>query len=244
MNEPIKKEVEYKEKDPLEQKILASINVLTKTRLNRINFGERLRKYDSKWKVIIFLLNMEAVFLIVWTLYIDDPSKNMLLISSFFAIYVILLQYFINEQSYSERSLKMHYHQLEINDLKIVLERRLLKLRDLLKNYESNEITLAEFEEKYNRYFNEHDEIMQKYQVTIKNNENHAEQDHILTLKRTAAHKLREQMDYSEEDVLSNKVKVNEEKVKVRDFSFENIFIYVNLCIFFLMLVYIVFSFV
>ena len=193
------------DKESLESKINASINTINRTRLNRINFSERLKKYANRWNIIIFILNIEAVFLIIWTLYADadTASTNMALSSAFFAIYVILLQYFINEQSYSERSLKTHYHQLELRDLMIQLEINKLKLLDLQKDDTSIDNIVKS--STYKAVLNQYEIIMNSYQLALKNNENHANRDDLETKKK-----------------LDMKGNVH------YDFSFENIFIFIN----------------
>lgn len=207
------------EKGTLEDKIAESIKTIKRTRLNRISLSERLKKYSNRWKVILFILNIEAVFLIFWTLNnnMDIPNSKTTLISSFFAIYVILLQYFINEQSFSERSLKTHYHQLELRDLIIKLEVMTMKLREL-KNTSSNKSTISN---EYKEMFLEYEKIMNKYQLSLKNNENHSKRDDLL-----------------------NQIRKNVKGYILYDSSLENIFIIFNLIISIAMIFYIVVLFV
>lgn len=183
----------------IKSEINRNINKIKRTRYNRINLSERLKKYASRWKVITFIFNIEAVFLIVWNLNTNKVEPS--LTSAFFAIYVILLQYFINEQNYNERSMKSHYHQLELSDLIIRLE--LLKLSIL--NRSENIDAVEEMEE-----------IVNKYQISLKNNENHSQRDDL-------------------QNQLGKKVK----NYKVHDLSLDQIFIILNLVISTFMLFYI-----
>src|SRR5699024_12700516 len=73
---------------------------IRRTRKNRINLSERLKKYDRKWKNIIFLLNIEAVILIIIVISKFSYSRPVEVFAGAFSAYVILLQYFINEQKY------------------------------------------------------------------------------------------------------------------------------------------------
>jgi hypothetical protein len=108
-------EKDYSNIDPISE-INKKINTLNKTRNNRIEMSKRLKKYSDKWKFIFFFLNIEAVFLILLSLagkelvpFNINPSYFSVF-SGIFSIYVILLQYYVNELNYNERFLKIQSH--------------------------------------------------------------------------------------------------------------------------------------
>ncbi|NGY89308.1 SLATT domain-containing protein [Bacillus megaterium] len=126
----------------------------------------RLKGYGDKWKLVFFMLNIEAVVFVILSLGGETVGKvfagdMFTLISGVFSIYVILIQYYINELNYNERALKVHYHQLDIED-------RILRLKGLL--VESNTLDKSIDKEYYIRTYNA---IMHEYQTILKNNENH-----------------------------------------------------------------------
>lgn len=144
------------------------INSLDITRNNRINMATRYTNYSEKWKFIFLCLNIEAIFFIVLSLTNNNGifEKNQFIIySSSFSIYVILLQSYINEFNYSGRALKADYHQLELED-------QILKLKNIMINLNNanQEPDLSLLHEQYNF-------IMNNYQITLKNNENHSSID-------------------------------------------------------------------
>lgn len=162
--------------DEIEKKI----KTLNKTRNNRINMSLRLKNYSDKWKSAFFVLNIEAVIFVVLSLGENEniPNFNSSLFSLFsgiFSIYVILIQYYINELNYNERSLKVHYHQLDIEDL-------ILRLKELLisKNSEENQLT-------ENEMINSFNVIMHEYQTIMKNNENHDPVDYLRSKNESAS---------------------------------------------------------
>lgn len=141
------------------------INTFNKTRENRIHMSIRLKGYGQSWKFIFFFLNFEAVIFVLLSLVaekIPGLSSPLFTVSAgVFSIYVILLQYYINEQNYNERSLKVHYHQLEIEDLVLKLKTLIIK-HNTGENNSNNEVLIEEY-----------NIIMNQYQTTMKNNENH-----------------------------------------------------------------------
>jgi SMODS and SLOG-associating 2TM effector domain family 5 len=144
------------------------INTFNKTRNNRINMSLRLKGYSEKWKLTFFFLNFEAVIFVVLSLVgetiINEKAYNILsIVSGIFSIYVILIQYFINELNYNERSLKVHYHQLDIEDL-------ILKLKKLILINKIDEGTETTTNDSVIENFNN---VMYEYQSILKNNENH-----------------------------------------------------------------------
>ena len=108
-------------------------------------------------------------------------------------IYVILLQYLINELNYNERSMKAHYHQLELNELLVKLSMLKVKIKKDLS-----------FDESIKKI----EKVMEIYQVSLKNNENHSNRDDRVGKM--------------------NKYVPNH---KLYDFSLDNIFIFLNLII-------------
>lgn len=141
---------------------------IKRTRKNRINLSERLKKYSHKWNMIIFLLNMEAVILII-TVISSEKFEYLTLPSGVFSAYVILLQHFINEQKYSERSLKAHYHQLEIAEFIDDINRLIAKVKDV------DDIFLKEIRR-------EEKNILMRYQLSLKSIENHSKADDLNNL--------------------------------------------------------------
>src|SRR5699024_3205332 len=136
---------------------------IRRTRKNRINLSERLKKYDRKWKNIIFLLNIVAVILIIIVISKFSYSRPVEVFAGAFSAYVILLQYFINEQKYGERALKAHYHQLELADILNEMDQICFKYKHLSV---PNDKTIEE-------YIDRKEKLLDKYQLSLKNNENH-----------------------------------------------------------------------
>lgn len=165
-----------------------------RTRLNRISASERLKGYSQKWAVITFMFNVEAVLFMIVSL--KYPLHNGLdaAFSGFFSLYVILLQYYLTTLNYEAKSLKFHYEQLQIENLRL----RLKKL------YYSDR-TLQEIEEIYTGIVNEYQEGLTGY-------ENHTQNDDLKT-----------------EAKIKDRINSEDKKTaKIRDFSLDNVFIYVN----------------
>ncbi|MFD2922169.1 SLATT domain-containing protein [Halobacillus naozhouensis] len=137
------------------------IKTLDITRYNRIYMSQRLSKYSEEWKFVFFLLNIEAIIFVTLSLtgVFDGVAFNAS--SGIFSIYVILAQYYINGLNYNERSLKMHYHQLDIEDLILRLKNLLLKYNSDVEKYELDDMQ------------KDYELIMNQYQTILKNNENH-----------------------------------------------------------------------
>jgi ABC-type multidrug transport system fused ATPase/permease subunit len=197
-------EKDYSNIDPISE-INKKINTLNKTRNNRIEMSKRLKKYSDKWKFIFFFLNIEAVFLILLSLagkelvpFNINPSYFSVF-SGIFSIYVILLQYYVNELNYNERFLKIHYHQLEIEDLILRLKKLIL-----LKNSNDDKIEEKELIENFMS-------IMFEYQTILKNNENHDPVDNNKT---------------KIENSTFNNIPI---KNKVWDFTVDNILLNINM---------------
>lgn len=156
---------EYKDIN-IQSEIEKKIRTFNKVRISRINMSLRFKEYSEKWKFLIFALNTEAVVLVLLSLgghELNQVFRGTLfnVISGVFAIYVILIQYYVNELNYNERALKVHYHQLDIEDL-------ILRLKGLLVKVNSKQNSLNERD-----LIDRFDTIMYEYQAIIKNNENH-----------------------------------------------------------------------
>src|SRR5690625_3506329 len=148
--------------------IMNKIKSMGNLRGSRIEASKRLENYSRKWNFILFFLNVEAIIIVllsltntIETIYIGPINMSFALLSGIFTLYVILLQYYVNILNYNERALRLSYHQLEVEDL--IQQLNLLKLK---ANLPETDIREKEVIEKY-------DDIVNKYQLVIKNNENH-----------------------------------------------------------------------
>lgn len=136
----------------------------------RIHLSKRLANYDRLWNFIFFAMNIEAVIIVVLsltktvgTITIGSFSMPFDLFAGMFTLYVILLQYYINALNYSERSYRSHYHQIELEDWTIALDKLVIKMEEKLISRES--------------VIDVYHHIVSKYQLSIKNNENHSDID-------------------------------------------------------------------
>ncbi|SDN97495.1 SLATT domain-containing protein [Alkalicoccus daliensis] len=173
--------LDYKDINIIDE-IDKKIKTFNKTRNTRIKMSLRLKGYADKWKLVIFILNIEAVIFILLSLGAHEihpifSGTMFAVISGIFAIYVILIQYYINELNYNERALKVHYHQLDIEDLT-------LRLKELLTKSNSAEDTMSEKNLIVN--FNT---IMFEYQTILKNNENHHPVDYKMSMFEMSSNK-------------------------------------------------------
>ena len=130
-----------------------AIKDLKRTRSNRISKSERFKSYNSKWNTLFFVTNVGTIIAILITYTKIEASDLSIFITNSFSIYLILLQYFLSTLDYSARSLKLHYEQLEINELRMQLK--------LLLVSESPD-KASEFRH-----------LFEKYSISLKNNENH-----------------------------------------------------------------------
>ncbi|PFC18827.1 MULTISPECIES: SLATT domain-containing protein [Bacillus cereus group] len=192
------------------KEIEKKIKTFNKTRNNRIKMSTRLNTYSEKWKLIFFFLNIEAVIFVVLSLVGEEISQNFgnvifNVLSGMFSIYVILIQYYINELNYRERALRVHYHQLDIEDL-------IIKLKKLIMEYNSEESdSKVRMEKDILKDFNI---IMYEYQTILKNNENHDSIDNQRRIQETI-----------EEQISS----------KVKDFTIDNVVLNINFILLFVM---------
>jgi len=161
---------EYKNINILSE-IEHKINTLNTIRNARIKMSQRLKSYADNWKLVFFVLNIEAVIFVLLSLGGKEISPIFVntiftVTSGLFSIYVILIQYYINELNYNERSLKVHYHQLDIEDLILRFKQLFLKNNSLENKLDERSLI---------REFNT---IMHEYQTILKNNENHGPIDY------------------------------------------------------------------
>lgn len=157
----MKEETEMKNEN-IVVKIEEKVKRLDVIRRSRINASERLDGYHQKWEKIMFCFNIEAVLMIIIMLLIGETEaiggitqSQLVLYSSIFSIYVILLQYFVSSSNYRERALKLHYNQLDIQKCRYELE------------------ALTEENTK-----NEYNKIIDRYQVILHTSENHRDSDY------------------------------------------------------------------
>lgn len=159
-------------KKDIETVIEQKDNKIHKARIARLNFSSRLSKYSRKWTFISFSMNVEAIIIVLLSLsrtieiiHIGPFNISFNLLSGIFTLYVILLQYYINSLNYNERSLQLHYHQLELEDIKNKLQVLYLKKDRTGDNINEEEI------------INNYDKLIDQYQIAMKNNENHSDID-------------------------------------------------------------------
>lgn len=143
----------------INSEINKKINSIDTVRNARIQASKRLENLSKIWNILFFFLNVMAVLFVLSSIIIIQ-NKSFTLITSFYTLYVILIQYFILIQNYQERSLRFHYHQLQLEDtiteLKILL---LKKAPDNKKIYQYNK-------------------IMERYSLKLPNIENHTDLDY------------------------------------------------------------------
>lgn len=187
----------------LNAEIQKKITGWKRTRYNRINVSERLKKYSARWNSIMFFMNAFAIILTIISL--KFPLKNGIdtVTTGCFSLYVILLQYFLANQNYEKRSLKFHYEQLEIEKLRY-------SLKSLLRD------PSLSYQQKQEKYIS----ISNQYLISLKNNENHAKIDDKVV--KGGSDKSKEKSNNSS----SSKSK------SYHDTSLDNIIFYVNLVLF------------
>lgn len=207
--------------DKVKENINYTRNFIDMTRRNRMNLSERLMRYSRRWKLVFFVINIEAVIFVLLSLtgtienlQIGNFSISFSLLSGIFTIYVILLQYYINVLNYSERALRAHYHQLELRDLGLHLNMLLIKRETDGKNMTDKYI------------IEKNEEAIEKYQLALKNNENHRAIDNKLRVRGE------QQRAYSE-----GKSKKRASFFAPLDFTLDNMLIIANAILTVIMLV-------
>ena len=121
--------------DEIENKIF-SIDVV---RTARIKASGRLYKYSESWDFMFLVMNVVSVALLITSLLPlpINKSNSGLMISAFFSLYTMLVQYFCSTLNYNERALKYHYHQLELENF--ILQLKNLLLYEKICNKDGNE---------------------------------------------------------------------------------------------------------
>lgn len=148
----------------IHEEVEKKIYSIDSVRQMRIIKSQRLYEYAEKWKRLFFWMNLEAVVFLIVSLVPNIGSDNniALIISGIFSLYTILLQYYIDSLNFNERALRLHYHQLQ-------LEQFILELKELIfKWQDTKEISVS-------KYLN----IMRKYQLELGGYENHDEIDRL-----------------------------------------------------------------
>ena len=150
----------------IKDEIVKKISSIDKVRTARIISSDRLKKLSSRWNTLFFFLNFFAIILVITSLVVD-VNKTFVMLTSCYTLYVILLQYYISVKNYDERSLRFHYHQLE-------LENNILELKNLV--YIMNKKEVDNFYDE-DRLIQRYNLIMDKYQLNLSNIENHISSD-------------------------------------------------------------------
>ena len=141
----------------IDEIISNSIADWKRTRSNRLSAHKRLSKYNNQWGFLSFCFNVISAILLLMAFFKGSPAFTVL--ATFYSMYVLILQMFIYGKSYESRALKLHYEQLELNDLRTELK---LLLSSPLQ---------------YDEKVHEYQKIFEKYQMSLKNNENHSDFD-------------------------------------------------------------------
>lgn len=168
----------------LKEAITEKIDDMGRLRYNRINASERLKKYQDTWDLMFFFMNTLAVILLVLSngnYHFPQLYKEL---STFYTLYTLMLQYYINSKNYSERSLRFHYQELEV-------EKFIIELKSLRKYCSESE----EDDKKFSC-------IIKKYIIEIKNTENHSSIDDDRTKFRKSELAVTKLRDYSADKIL------------------------------------------
>lgn len=155
----------------LRQNLLTSIDRTIKRnsviRQARIISSERLKKYSENWNTIFLWLNVIAIIgaclgissIIGILKQPQSTSKLITFVSTIFSLYVILLQDFVSRENYSERSLKLHYNQL---NLKRIIN-KLVCLKIYIESLSEEKVT-KELLIHYNEIINERQAYLSGYE--------------------------------------------------------------------------------
>ena len=106
--------LDFKDRD-IDYEINLKCNSIDIVRSARINTSKRLYEYAEKWELIFLAMSIMSTGLLVYSL-INPENKDRLALSALFSIYSLLVQNFVAKLNYNERALKLHYHQLELED--------------------------------------------------------------------------------------------------------------------------------
>lgn len=153
----------------LKDEVLKKIKSINKVRNARISASERMRHYSKNWGRIFLIFNLIAILFVITAIakiISKEFEDQFSVVTSIFSLYVIIIQYYINGKNYGERSLRLHYHQLE-------LEKNILDLKALIFKLKSEGRDNDNFLEDVNKY----KMIMKDYQNNLLNIENHTDMD-------------------------------------------------------------------
>ena len=109
--------LDFKDRD-IDYEINLKCNSIDTVRAARINTSKRLYEYAEKWELIFLAMSIISTGLLVYSL-INHENKDRL---ALFSIYSLLVQNFVAKLNYNERALKLHYHQLELEDFLLELK--------------------------------------------------------------------------------------------------------------------------
>lgn len=171
----------------LKEAITEKIEDMGRLRYNRINASERLKNYQDTWDLMFFLMNTLAVILLVLSNGNYHFPRLYKELSTFYTLYTLMLQYYINSKNYSERSLRFHYQELEVE--KFIIE--LKNLRKYCREGKEGE----EDDKKFSC-------IIKKYIIEIRNTENHSSIDDDKTKFRKSELAVTKLRDYSADMIL------------------------------------------
>lgn len=149
----------------IEKEIVKKIGSINSVRTARIVASDRLKNLSNRWNTLLFFFNVFAIIFVITSLVLES-NKSLIVLTSSYTLYVILLQYYISVKNYDERSLRFHYHQLELESN--ILELKLLV--DIINNENLSADKRTKLVENYNF-------IMEKYQLNLRDIENHSPGD-------------------------------------------------------------------
>ena len=206
----MKEILDFKDRD-IDYEINLKCNSIDIVRAARINTSKRLYEYAEKWELIFLAMSIMSTGLLVYSL-INPENKDRLALSALFSIYSLLVQNFVAKLNYNERALKLHYHQLELEDF-------LLELKSII--FQKNLNT----DEKIDKY----QQVMSKYQISLRGNENHSDFDHKFVKKYLNRNTKLDDLSLSEgNQEIKDKEKFSliKEFVKNHDFSWNKFIIW------------------
>jgi hypothetical protein len=177
----------------LEEEIERKINTIDIVRTSRIHKSHRLYDYSARWKIISFIMSISSIGFLIFSLIPQISKENTLalIIASVFSVYTIILQYYIETQNYNERALKLHYHQLKLEEFILTLKTQLRKLNDS----KSSELEVRK------KCASKYTDIMKRYQIEMNGSENHDEMDYNKAKRRGDSEKKNKYWDFSRDNL-------------------------------------------
>lgn len=157
--------VTAKQKYSIDDKISYFARRIELVRKSRMHASERLYGYANHWEFIILIMNVISSGLMILSLATNE-SREKIIISACFSIYTMIMQFYYSTLNYRERALRLHYHQLELEDLNLELE-----MTQIVNS--SRDGKQEWIEEKFRIY----SEVVSKYQLALQDQENHAPED-------------------------------------------------------------------